>query len=180
MSEDELREVDVSDPQQGQAAGEESDLAYLDLEERDRPGIDVEEAPEAPARKRRGCLWWTLVVLAALVGLAVVLVAAGAVLYEFGTMQTPSDQVLTQYDSLAANGQVPPAPPSPGFRIPIPGCTCHAADANIAAKVPGRHPDPVLVVEHRYRTIAQCMDCHGSGKEPAGIEGQPTEDAPAQ
>jgi hypothetical protein len=180
ISED-LADPDVADPMQGQVFGEETDLQYRDLEEVDAPGIDVEEAPEADeaAKKRTGFLGWVgrifltlLVILLGLAGLA-------ALLYNFGTMEAPSAEVQGQYDQLVATGQALPTIASPGFRIPIPGCKCHAADPDIGNKQPGRTPDVSLVMAHRYRTISQCGQCHG-GNEPKGVEGQPLEDAPAQ
>jgi hypothetical protein len=142
-------------------------------------GQDPGPGPEASAKKPRtllgllgGIALTLLVVVIGLGGLA-------ALLYNFGTMETPSAAVQGQYDQLVASGQAQQSAPSPGFRIPIPGCTCHAADPDIGTKQPGRTPDVSLVMAHRYRTISQCGQCH-PGSEPKGVEGQPLEDAPAQ
>jgi hypothetical protein len=171
---------DVFEPEQGQASGEEIGFAAEDLERQDLPEADAEEVPEPAARARRGCLRWLLAVAASLLALAILLGLVAVALYNFGTMETPSAQIQTEYDQLVAQRRVPPQGKSPGLRIPIPGCRCHAADADIALKQPGRQPDVTVVIAHRYRTISQCMDCHGTEKEPAGLEGQPLEDSPAQ
>lgn len=150
-------------------------------------GADVAEPEQSPdlgadnpAPKKRG--WAARLVVVGLWAVAAVAVLGilGVLLYNFGTMETPTAAEEAQYQRLVDSGAAQPLPPSPGLRIPIPGCTCHAADANIAQKVPGRQPDVTLVMAHRYRTLSQCGQCHGNGKEPPAIEGQPTEDAPAQ
>jgi hypothetical protein len=147
-----------------------------DLEEADDPAIGVDTSE---AKERKGFRWWlgmsALTLLVIVLGLGMMAV----VLYNFGTMETPSAEIQGQYQQLVDSGQAPPQATSPGFRIPIPGCTCHAADPNIATKVPGRVPDVSLVMAHQFRTISQCGTCHG-GTEPKGVEGQPLEDAPAQ
>jgi hypothetical protein len=180
MTEDRMDSVEVSDPEQGQVLGEEADLAYLDLEEQDGPAIDVEDAPGPEPRGRRGCLWWLAAVAVCAVALSAVLGLVGAMLYNFGTMETPSERILAEFDQMVARQEASPGAKSPGFRIPIPGCRCHAADPDVGIKDPGRKPDVTIVIGHRYLTISQCSQCHGGGKEPSGIEGQPLEDAPAQ
>jgi hypothetical protein len=182
MTEDELDSATLDDPQQGQAIAEEADLAYQDLEQEDRPAIDVEEppAPEPAVRRRRGCMWWLVAVGLSILALIAIFGLVGLLLFNFGTMEAPSAQIQADYDQLVARRQIPAEAKSPGFRIPIPGCRCHAADADIGQKMPGRQPDVALVIAHRYRTISQCSQCHGSEKEPAGIEGQRLEDSPPQ
>ncbi len=193
---------DVTEPEQGQAMGEESDLEYRDLAEQDEPPIDVDMGSDAggevldqdsdaedgdSARRERvwifgltGLAGLAVLTLLWVAGAAVVLVAAGAVLYDYGTMQAPSATEEAQYQQLVSSGQAEPLAPAPGFRIAIPGCVCHAADPNIASKVPGRQPDVTIVMAHRYRTLSQCGDCHGNENEPSSIEGQPLEDSPPQ
>ena len=78
-----------------------------------------------------------------------VLAVAGAALYFFGTMESPSPAVRVAYAQAYAAGQAP-AVPSPGFHIPIPGCRCHSTD-------------PVLAMEHEGRTISRCASCHTRG-----------------
>ena len=123
------------------------------------PEVD-EGAPET-RRLRRGLGWWLGRIAIVLVSLVVLVVAAGLLLYNFGTMEAPTPAFLAEYARLAEAGQVPPAAPAPGLRIPIPGCRCHAADPDIGAKIPGRQPDPMQLMAHRYLTISQCGGCHG-------------------
>jgi hypothetical protein len=142
-------------------------------------GASSDSGGEGAARRRPGLLEWVGRIALSLLVIVVGFAGLAALLYNFGTMETPSAEIQGQYEQLVASGQVPPPAASPGFRIPIPGCRCHAADPDIGIKQPGRTPDVSLVMAHRYRTISQCGRCHG-GSEPPGVEGQPLEDAPPQ
>jgi hypothetical protein len=180
MTEDEIESMDAAEPEQGPLVGEEAGQSRDDdSAERDDTGAGGGSGAEGRAPGRRGCLWWLGVTGAVLVVLLVVVGSAGVVLYNFGTMEPPAADIQAEYDRLVVNGQVPQVR-SPGFRIPIPGCRCHAADLDIGSKIPGRQPDVTIVMAHRYLTISECGSCHGDEKEPAGIEGQPLEDSQPQ
>ena len=139
-----------------------------------------EQAESAPSRARRSWQWWLGRVS------LIVLFLAYLVLLDYGTMWPPSAAAEVEYQSLVAQGKAPPEPDSPGFRIPIPGCVCHAADADLATKLPGHVPDVTLVIAHRYRTLGQCFsaECHGGkteakeGPVPSEPENKPV--VPAQ
>ena len=115
--------------------------------------------PPSP-RPRSRVLRWLARIAIAVAAVVVVGAVAAVLLYNFGTMEAPTPEFLAEYARLAAAGQVPPEQPAPGLRIPIPGCRCHAADLDIAAKIPGRKPNPAALMAHRYLTISQCGGCH--------------------
>jgi hypothetical protein len=159
--------------------------------ERETPAADAgfaaaaSEPTPAAERRRRGAGWWVARVALALAATVLVLLVAGLLLYNYGTMWPPSAEVDAQYQTLVAAGKAPPETPAPGLRIPIPGCVCHAADADLAQKAPGHAPDPTVVVAHRYRTIRECFSqgCHGGGEAAEGrVPGEPGNPAviPAQ
>ena len=104
------------------------------------------ETDAPPARRTLG--WWAARVGLTLATLLLVLVATGLVLYRFGTMATPTPAIQAAYAGLVASGRVAPVAAPGGLHVPIPGCTCHS-------------PDPVLQMQHRYRTIDECSRCHG-------------------
>jgi hypothetical protein len=125
------------------------------------PGGGTDSA-RGPRRSRRR--WLGRAALAA-VTLVLVLTVAGLVVYDYGTMWPPTAETEAEYQALVAAGKAPPEPPAPGLRIPIPGCVCHANDADLAVKAPGHAPDPILVITHRYRTFGECAGCHGGKSE---------------
>ena len=135
-----------------------------------------EQRPPVSGRPRRGASWWvTRVALVAVVS-ALVLLVAGLLVTSYGTMWPPSAEVEAQYQALVTAGKAAPELPAPGFRVPIPGCVCHAADADLAKKAPGHVPDPTVVVAHRYRTLRECFTqgCHGGGEATEGpVPGEP-------
>jgi hypothetical protein len=140
---------------------------------------EVEQAvDETPSpRPRRPWTWWlSRVALYAVIGV-LLLTIAGLLVYDYGTMWPPSAEAEAQYGYLVDQGQASPLAPSPGFRIPIPGCVCHAADADLARKDPGHVPDVTLVMAHRYRTLAECFSagCHGGQTEATEgpVQGEP-------
>lgn len=83
-----------------------------------------------------------LILIAATV---LVLVAVALVLYNFGSMWTPSADVRQAYAATVAAGQAPPIEAS--FHIPIPGCVCHSSD-------------PAQQMQHSTRRIKDCAGCH--------------------
>ena len=112
------------------------------------PAPATDPTPGAATRRRHTLGWWAARVGLTLVVLALVLVVAGSFLYRFGTMETPAPAMQAAYAVLVASGGVAPIAPAVGLHVPIPGCTCHS-------------PDPVLQMQHRYRTISECSRCHG-------------------
>lgn len=104
------------------------------------PDAISDEEKTTPTPLWQNLLFGVLVVLA-------VLVVAAAVLYNFGSMWTPSAETKAAYAELAEQGAVPHEVDAQ-FHIPIPGCTCHS-------------DDPVVVMQHSTRRINECSSCHG-------------------
>ena len=132
-------------------------------------------APTA-GRAGRSASWWVTRVALVTAVSALVLVVAGLLVYDYGTMWPPSAEAEAQYQALVTAGKAPPELPPPGPRIPIPGCVCHADDADLTKKAPGHIPDPTIVVAHRYRTLRECFTqgCHGGGEATEGrVPGEP-------
>jgi hypothetical protein len=110
-----------------------------------------EPAEEEVPRKRGRILKRIGLTLLAIVGL---LAVTAAVLYNFGSMETPSPEMRAQYQTLVAEGKASAVQPA-GFHVPIPGCKCHS-------------DDPVLTMQHEGRKIRECSSCHGgAGPEQA-------------
>jgi hypothetical protein len=84
-------------------------------------------------------------VLKGIGGTLLVLVVLVVLLYNFGSMQSPSSEVRQAYAAGVATGKVPAIGQS--FHIPIPGCVCHS-------------PDPVLQMQHESRHVKDCAGCH--------------------
>ena len=137
---------------------------------------DTTGTTESP-QPRRPWTWWALrTAMWASIGL--LLLAIGALfLWNYGTMWPPTAEAQAEYDALAAQGRVSPQASAPGFRVPIPGCVCHAGDADLTAKAPGHVPDVTLVMAHRYRTLSECYSagCHGGESEATEgpVQGEP-------
>ena len=103
------------------------------------------EEPPGPGRRKRPL--WVRVLRG--IGIALlVLVAVAVLLYNYGSMWTPSAEVRQAYAQGVEQGIVPPIEKE--FHIPIPGCVCHSSD-------------PVLQMQHESRHIKDCMNpgCHG-------------------
>ena len=84
-----------------------------------------------------------------ILGVTLLVIAAVAVLlYNFGSMWTPSADVRQAYAASAAAGQAPPV--DGAFHIPVPGCVCHS-------------PDAAVQMHHSARRIKDCRTpgCHG-------------------
>jgi hypothetical protein len=113
------------------------------------PDMDpAEERLGQDAPRKRSLLKRIALTLLTIVG---VLVVAGVMLYEFGSMERPSPQMRTQYEALVASGQAPRLP-RPGFHLPIPGCKCHSTD-------------PALTMQHEGYRIRDCGSCHGGAAQ---------------
>jgi hypothetical protein len=100
------------------------------------------ETPPAPRRR----LGWLAKTGIALVTVVALLALTALVLYNFGTMESPSPEMRVQYQQLVAAGLTQKAP-DPGFHVPIPGCKCHSTD-------------PVLTMQHEGLRIRDCSQCH--------------------
>ena len=102
-----------------------------------------DQQPAAPAARPR-YRWLRRLLLGIGITLAVLLCVAG-LLYGFGSMQSPTPDMVAAYAGQVAAGQAPEL--ADRFHIPIPGCVCHS-------------PDPRLQMEHRTRYLRECSECH--------------------
>ena len=102
------------------------------------PATPVTTAPRPRRRILRRVLAGLGITVASLAALA-------ALIYSFGTMASPSPEVIAAYDEAVATGQAPPV--EARFHIPIPGCVCHSGD-------------PALAMQHSTRYIRECSGCH--------------------
>lgn len=106
----------------------------------------VAETAEA-TRPKKSPWRWVKRIAVGLVGLVALLVFLGFMLYNFGTMERPSDEQYAQFQQAVAQGRAVDMPKAL-LRIPIPGCKCH-------------HDDPVVAVQHSQTPIRDCSKCHG-------------------
>ena len=131
--------------QAAEAAKAARDVARSDA------GTETDSAA-APKRPR-----WKRVLKRIVIGLGVtvvLVVAAGALLYEFGGMSgSVYPDMKPRYEQMVAAGQA--APIQARFVVPIPGCQCHSTA-------------PVLTAQHSRRRMSECDKCHDTS--PAHME----------
>jgi hypothetical protein len=127
----------------------------IDAEQHDDSLQELAEADERECASKKP-LWWRILKGTAITvsTLAVVLIVAGVLLWNFGGMSgSVHPELLAQYDHMVASGQAPPI--QKRFVIGIPGCQCHSTD-------------PVLTAQHTRRHMNECGACHNT--KPAHME----------